>query len=310
MQKGGLGVAAITATSGVATASTVTLKGKIINYNGKPVSHRKVAVNEQREGGNSGYMATDSNGEFSTTVNSNQSYRLALYKSGNGQLLAPILNDVPHIKGLGDHDVGTEDTDIGTLEIPRGYEVDVLVLDSNGEPVQGADVSFRDESGYGSPDHLVTTDEDGYLVIENADFTGFEAVGFTNISASFSEDGSNDSEYKYNSRFHISEPSTIKVQADEGMSKVSGANSDKSPIGTATSTSEAPSSKTTTQGSTSRETGNASPSSPSTTTSPKRGFLRNGDDVQEIEIITDPLFMTVGGFTLSVVGILYQLTRG
>lgn len=310
LQQGGIGVAGLTATTGIATAADVTIRGQVVDYTGAPVARRRIAVDEQRRDGIFRYVVTDADGVFSTDVNPKQTYSLGLYKSANRKLHAPELNGVPHIEGLGEHYVGSNDTDLGTLEVPRGYEVDVLVLDRDGTPVEDADVDFRDGSGFGAHARILTTNSDGYLVIEDASFTGFEAAGLTTVSVSLASDDSESTEYS--DRFQITEPVTIRVQEGAGMSMEAGATGDADPIETATATPTTTSTpQSTSQTRTATSAGQTDAATATATSgAAQRGFLRNGENADDLGGLADPLVLTVGGFALSVAGIVHQLVRG
>ncbi|WP_332899433.1 hypothetical protein [Haladaptatus sp. CMSO5] len=323
--------AAVLSGSASAADDTAILSATVVAHNGNPVANRKIAVSGQ---GGLDYHETDSDGILEAEVASNQRYKLGLYKSGSGQLHAPELNGVPHIEGLGYHSVGSGRTDIGTLKVPEAYLVDVRVLDSDGNPVANAEPDFRDDSGFGGSAYLLSTNKEGYLVIRNADFTGIEATGIVEFTVTIPGDTDGEANKQYSDSFNITEPSTIRVKEGEGMTIHSGTNNENSAKTTPTPTSSPTSTETTIAEKTSTKTAapNSAPapttqsasttsagtettvekavSSTTTETSHQRGFFKNGENVEDAAFLTDPLFMTVGGFALSVVGIVYQLIRG
>lgn len=321
---------------GVVTAgrvdSNVTVTGKVVNHQGDPAAYRKVHAANQS---GSGYIDTDSNGVFQKSVPENSTLYLGFYKWGDGQLHAPEMNHVPHMDGLGRFDIGTSYTDLGTIHLPKAYKVDLRAVDSDGNPV--TDVQFGvGADGYGSSDQLLTTTSQGYLRIRNADFTGIE-IGQIGKFVFHMED-------RYAKEVFIDQPTTVTAEVGgeitvEKHSKSPTAAATPSPTSTKTRTQTKAISPTSTPTPSAPATQSPAPSPPSTqsptelgtkhtptntvdrdevtstpiatTSGRSRGFFSNNASTNELGLLSDPFFLTTGGFVLSVVGIVYNLvSRG
>lgn len=303
------------------TADYVTISGKLESHDGSPIAGRKVYVTA------SGYNETDDSGFFEEEVKSGEHVSLGLYKSQGGQLLAPVKNQVPHIDGFASLGYVSSDEELGTIEIPKAYLVNLRALDSEGNPVTNADFHCRAD-GFGSGYNL-SANNDGYCVINGADFTGVELVESAEVTIKIPSSSGAVTEYKES--INIDGPMTVIAQEGEGTTirehkpgEITEATATQTPTETTTTaTTSTPTSTTptktrpaptkTTVSTTSRTTTRSAEIGTSvnaTDTQANRGFFSNGESTDDYDFLTNPFYLTVGGFVLSAAGIAQNLIRG
>lgn len=315
------------ATVGAIGSGEVIVRGRIVDHEGSPTSSRKVNIGPQ------GYSATDSNGEFVTQVSSNSRVSPGFYKSRADQLHAPVRNQVPHLYDMGKFEVGSSETDLGTIKLPRAHLIDIRAVDSDGAPATDAKIGC--ESGlFGSDPHSLVVTDSGYLRIKGADFTGVELAGVPNLSIEMDRE--------YTKSIVVDQRFTVIGKSGEGI-RIEGRETETTTTTaqptTARPTTNRPTttnqpettqvSSTTTSQNTQAPTSSpptatsrtaTTPSTPSTrartaSQSPtnaesNRGFISNGGGSSDLEYLSDPLYLTVGGFVLSVAGIVHNMMRG
>lgn len=130
-------------------------------------------------------FSTGEDGTIRTTVPSGARLRMGFYKSSNGEFLAPRLDGVPHIHTLDPITVADEGTDSGEYRLPEAYTLEARAF--LGGPPNGVEdaiprfASVSNGSYYASGYSYTTTDENGYMKLNAADFTGVEMAGETRI---------------------------------------------------------------------------------------------------------------------------------
>lgn len=315
-----------------AADDTVTLKLNVSTVDGDPVANRRIVARSRDE---AYYQHTNEDGVFEAEVKAHDEYSLGLYR---GSQRSPALDKVPYVDGLGSVSVGSRDTE-ESITVPEGHHVKIRVLDADGDPVTDAEPHFRAD-GWGTGPAL-STDEDGYVVDPSADFVGAELAGEVEITITIPGGSDGEADKEYSDTFVVTEPTTIQLQEGEGFTAESGVSTGPETTATETTTTTTEpttSTRTTAQettattSTTSTTTRDGSTKTPTTTTEPtttsmavdsnasttradaealpERGFLSNGESAGEYEFLTDPLFLTVGGFVLSVLGIAQNLIRG
>lgn len=325
---GSLAFGGLTVGNSAATSlSEVTVTGRVESFNGEPVANRKLKFTKSTDGS---YTETDANGRFETTVAADSSNKVALYKSGSGQLHAPERNGVPHIYVLDKFYARSSDEDIGTLAAPQAYRVDVRALKEDGSPATNAEFDFRayfeEQSWFGASRHWLSANQEGYLVIWNADFTGVELSGHSAVTVEIPlESGGTQ---KFTQELDVDQPMTVTAQTREGISVEPHGSSNSTDENTTTTTTEKTQTATTTKAETTETTTESTdqPNSTATTTEqattvntnnpsetaasrPKRGFFSNENPETEYEFLSDPFFLTFGGFALSILGVLHNMVK-
>lgn len=303
------------------TADYVTVSGKLESHDGSPIAGRKVFVTA------TGYNETDDSGFFEEEVKSGEHVSLGLYKSQGGQLLAPIKNQVPHIEKFASLGYVSSDEELGTVEIPKAYLVDLRALDSDGNPVTNADFRCRAD-GFGARNGL-SANNDGYCIIDGADFTGVELVESAEVTIRIPSSGA---VTEYKESINIDGPMTVIAQEGEGTTvrehkpgETTEATATQTPTETTTTAmTSTPASSTTpietrpattkttvsTTSQTTTRSAEMGTSANATDTRANRGFFSNGESTDDYDFLTNPFYLTVGGFVLSAAGIAQNLIRG
>lgn len=306
-RRGFLATAAIT-TSTAALSSRVTatqsrsVTGKVVDYSGSPVAGRAVYWDD--------YHPTDSDGRFEFSVEQ-EGIKLGFYKKESMQLHAPVKNNVPHIAGLGDYTIEEGGADLGEIQLPKAYTVDLRALNESGDPATNAEFGFG-SGGFGSSSHWLDVNESGYLQLKNADFTGIELAGPASVTIKVPRDGPDSGMISYDKSLVVDSDKTVTARIGEGIS----VEDSQSSMGTTTTNDESTSSDSTTEAAntadeTSTVTSTTGTTASTTTTNrPQRGLFSNGDSAVSRNAATDPFVITVGGFMLSVAGLAHNLLRG
>jgi len=326
---GALALGGISGVVGASSGSTKEVTGKLRAYDGDPVAGRKIHVGGD---GGSVYVTTESDGRFTTQV-SGSSVRLGLYKSTPGQLTAPVRNGVPHIDEIGQYYLDSGSRDLGTINVQRGYLVKLRGLREDGTPATDAEFGFRAD-GYGPGRNWYRTDSEGYAVIDGADFRGVELA--ESVKVKIGVPGADGSVRTYSRYINVYGPLTITAKVGSGITVERGGSdvtqtstttettttstterTTRTTEATQTSTTEAETTTHTTETATTtqnRTRTTTSASSENATDSieqlPNRGFFSNGESAGDYAFVTNPFTLTVGGFALSVLGVLQNMIRG
>ncbi|QLG28176.1 hypothetical protein HUG10_11720 [Halorarum halophilum] len=287
---------------------------------GDPIAQRAVEVGSKK--GGSSRTVTDQEGRFKQEVPANTHCRVGFYKYKYGPL--PQKPDgIPHVCSLGRYPTVPGNNDLGTLQIEQAHLVEARALDSEGNPVGNADVRLYaegvDGDYWGTGPNSLTTNHEGFVVVDDSPYTGMELIG--SIDFSISIPNKNGGSIEYERKFYVDEPLSITAQIGEGMTissveKKSTETQEMTPVETTAGTSEPtvePSPKAT------EASGSLTTRPPRTQTGnetsqndkvERRGFFSNDSAGEEFEALSDPFVLTVAGFALSACGIAHQLIRG
>ena len=308
--------------STVSARSEDFVQGQLVNHNDDPIANRQLTFGSRDAGHFE--VVTDRNGQFEHEVTRDATYRIGFYKYKYGHQY-PEPNGVPHVCSLGQHKMESGKTDLGKLQVKKAHLVEIRALDSDGNPLGGVDARLyaegKDGDYWGTGPNTLTTNHEGYVVVDDAQYTGMELVGTIDFSISVpNDDGSS---IEYSRKFFVDKPLSITIQVGEGMT-ITPANetSSETPEPTPTKTTEEPATKSQTTTEPPTETLTEVPEIPPNITSgsqngtaknaskQQRGFFTNDAAGDEFDMLSDPFTLTVGGFVLSVVGIAQQLIRG
>ncbi|WP_255197111.1 PKD domain-containing protein [Halorarius litoreus] len=151
--------------SSVATGGTVNVTGAVVYASGTNASGDTVGA-ARSSLGSPGVVRTTADGGYSLELSSNASHEI-VYAQGdvqNGTDVFPRDGSVD-LYALGNVTVGTNDIDLGRASLPTGYVVDVFVNDTNGDPVEGAQVAFihRNQTAGGTAAWGNATSADGHV---------------------------------------------------------------------------------------------------------------------------------------------------
>lgn len=305
-------------------AETTTISGTIVAKSGARIQQDEIEISG---GGDFHSVNTDNEGRFEAEVPTNGDYRLAFYKADSRSDFEAVKNGAPHIYSFGYTSVGESPKDLGTIELPRAHLVDLRILKSSGEPFLGAQPGFRHD-GWGENPSRVAINTEGYTVIEGATFTGAEFANEVTLEVE-PPAGERYSSRTYTYPISVDEPMTVTAVLDSSgvdwTAQTTAAFTGETPEQTTTATAETTTTTTaeqtttieTTTASTTQSTPATQPTTTttrnttqSTTTTASRGFLSNDGPDSDVSILTNPFYLTVGGFVLSVSGIAHQMLRG
>lgn len=305
-------------------AETTTISGQITAESGAGIVNDEIEISGA---GDFTGTRTDSSGYFEKEVPVDNTYRLAFYKADSSSDFEAVKNGAPHIYFLGYHSVGDSPTDIGTIELPRAHIVDFRVLKPNGEPLLGSSPDFR-HNGWGANGSRLAIDTEGFTVIKGASFTGAEFASNVTLEVEPPVGDEYESQ-KYTRQITVDEPmtATVIIDADgakwdvqttasfNGATPTKTSTVESTTVETPTTTTEpattSPTTASTTRSKpTEQSTTTARNTTQSSTTTTSRGFLSNDGPDADVSVLTDPLYLTVGGFVLSVSGIAHQMLRG
>lgn len=234
----------------------------------------------------------DAAGRFDLTVPTNTRYKLVYRRTVWGGGFATVHNGVPHLFVTGRYTVGNTPVDVGRIQLPSASTLDCRIVDGDGTPLLGAVVRYR-VHGVPTAPAALQVDSDGSVRIPGAAVSGLEVVNAVTVEFTPPlDDSAIDREFQRS--VTVREDTTLTATyADGAVTWETAASSD----GSASKGKIAEAADST--------AGPASAGSP-----PSRGFLTNGADDHSMGVFDDPVFLTVGGFVLSVAGIAHQLLRG
>ncbi|MBP1986560.1 hypothetical protein [Halolamina salifodinae] len=131
-----------TTATGTESSSNPVLSGRILDSTGSPVTNGEVLA----IGGEFSSALLSSDGTFSLELSSGEPYTLQFVQGGRPD------DDVPDLFTIGREEIGS-DTDLGGIQLGKGYDVTVRVEDSSGNDVtDDATVSvshMRNDAGSG-----------------------------------------------------------------------------------------------------------------------------------------------------------------
>jgi hypothetical protein len=171
----------LTLTRNATAQNQVTLEGTIVSHTEDPVPNARIAVSSNAFT----YVRTDENGYFSAEVPYGNRVYLGFYKSSENAFLAHRLDGVPHILTLPTITVGSDGYDLGEYPLPEAHTLDARAVFAN-RPGGVEDAiprfgSSRNGLIFASGYSYTTTNENGYMKLKGADFTGVEMAGETRV---------------------------------------------------------------------------------------------------------------------------------
>lgn len=293
----GLGTAALAGTSPAVAAET-TIAGTIIAESNAKITDGRVYVygGETLRSGR-----VDEFGRFRIDVPTNEAYELAFYKTNPKSESEIEKNGVPHIYEFGEFPVG-EDSKYLELVAPRAYVVDFRVLDDDGEPFTGAELRYVYD-GWGIAPRRASVNDEGYVVVEGASFTGAEFADHVALDV--------DDDRK---RMSVDGPTTVtavvgpsgtdwKVERNDPTVTTGPDDRAMQTLDSTRTSYPAPATRPS-------DGGSSATSTTSATETPRRGSPSNdGTSGGFVSRLSDPLYPTVGGFTLLAAGIVYRFVK-
>lgn len=300
-----------------AQSETVTVSGTVQSAVGASLADSHVVLVHQET--YEWYRAgIGSDGSFSASVPTGAEYYLVFFDQEQGDLLNPEFNGVPAIADLDEFRVDSE-TDLGSYTVPEAHVVTIRIQNPEGNPLQNVPLSFRVPSGNGTGPGAHTTDENGYVSHVQNDRPGIELAGSVTVET-HRPDGSGETLDALFVDENI-EVTTVLRNQDEYSSIVEREATEGTATPEIVEQTDEPD-RVTAESDGSADEPDRSADDPNSgdpvsaesggeATGPsadRRGFLSNGGD--EPEALSNPMNLTVGGFVLSVVGILSQLLGG
>lgn len=254
--------------------------------------------------------AIGSDGRFGTSLPTGASYDMAYFDQVPGDTINADFDGAPANADIGEVTVDGGTGDLGRYTVPEAYVIDIRIEDAEGNPLQGVPLSFYTQSGHGTGPGTYTTDRYGQVTHYESDRSGIELTGrmtvrthppggdgqmlgtvFGNESKSVTMVLPNPGDYR----------NVIVREAVEGTA-TPGIVEDTSTPASADSSTDAPrAARTATPASSQAGVGSDGVTS-------RRGFFSN--DADEPAALSNPMNLTVGGFVLSVGGIVYQMVGG
>ena len=197
--------------------------------------------------------------------------------------------------------------ELGKYTVPEGFVTMIQVVDSDGNPLENVPLSFYTQYGAGTGPRSFTTNSEGYVTHAASSEPGIELAGSMTIRT---HPASADGELLDN--IFVDEEMSVTVVlrnpeeyngivVHDESSEVTEAQTPSASDPTAQSTGtkiEKTAAQQSASGSLTSDNSN----------SVQRGFFSNG--ANEPEALSDPMNLTVGGFLLSVAGIVFQMVGG
>lgn len=308
----GLSTVVPTVTRGGATSETATITGRVVYADGTPATDDEITLSSRDDWEK---VRTDYEGYFTADVNPGTEYRLGYYqKEGN----ATEHDGAPFIYGLGEFETTTGETDLGDLTLPVPHLVTLRIRDDQGEPLYAAEPTLRHD-GWGSGWSLYNIIEDGQMAVRGADTPGVEMHGDVRVEffgRDFTRTISVTGPVEVNITADLDREEILSFDVATGDGAESGDTADEGDTdgqaGTPADDGEDDTESTAAESSTAEqenETDTDVGASEEEDAAATRGFFSNGTE-DSVDTLADPFYLTIGGFVLSVVGILAQLLRG
>jgi hypothetical protein len=289
----GVGIGAGPAVARGATEdSTIRVTGEVVSATGDSVHPGKVKIFSCETGSRSAQL---SNGRFEATLQSGNNYVVTYFHETESGTSITEFDDVPLFYGLENNVFIEEETDLGTYELPKGYDVDLGFEDGDGNPVQDLRVGFRLPNGTGTGPRGFVTNSEGYLyhISGSASETGVELAGTVTVEVRDPMDHTNTITP---TQLSITEDQEVTVPIQnpaEWGGQIVGSDTEvttDTPPTTAGAETQPPTEEP--------EEGSGS----------RRGFFSNS--AEEPEFLSNPFNLTTLGFLLSVAGIIHQMMGG
>jgi hypothetical protein len=253
----------------------------------------------------------DEDGNFSVDLPSNTGYDVIFFHQKQGDLMRSAFDGVPVIADLDQIRVENEPMELGNYTVPEGFMTMIQVVDSDGNPLENVPLSIYTQYGAGTGPRSFTTNSDGYVTHAASSEAGIELAGSMTIRT---HPASADGELLDNIFVDKETSVTVVLRNPEEYNGIvvhdeSGEVTEPTPEAQTPSASD-PTTQST--GTVPEKTAAQQSASGSLTgdnsNSVQRGFFSNG--ANEPEALSDPMNLTVGGFLLSVAGIVFQMVGG
>lgn len=212
----GMGTVGVS-TIGTASAGKLAVRGRIRKPTGDPARGDQASIVGRRF--RVDYRETNNGGVFSKTLDRPDEVFVGYYQTVEGwtRLPAPERDGAPDLYTLANRiDVTKRPVNLGTLQLPDAYLLQVLVEDQSGTPVPNArfrTVHTRAGIGWGSGTH--TTNGNGELQYEDAPEPGTELVGDVTVEVQPPENDGRFVETTYRREFEMTGPRTETFVLDE-----------------------------------------------------------------------------------------------
>lgn len=246
-------------------------------------------------------------GHFSADLPSNTGYDVIFFHQKQGDLMRSVFDGVPVIADLDQIRVENEPMELGKYTVPEGAVTMIQVVDSDGNPLENVPLSFYTQYGAGTGPRSFTTNSDGYVTHAASSEPGIELAGSMTIRTHpASADGELLDNIFVDEEMSVTvvlrnpeEYNGIVVHDESGEVTEAKTPSASDPTAQSTGTEiEKTAAQQSASGSLTSDNSN----------SVQRGFFSNG--ANEPEALSDPMNLTVGGFLLSVAGIVFQMVGG
>ena len=302
--------------------TTVTVRGKVESAIGASVDGSLVEFISPRAEVFEKVPIED--GMFETTLEGDARYHITFWHETNRGNYKTQIDGVPlHYDLKQDFQIGDEDVDLGTFEIPEGHEVQVRFEDPNGNSVEGLHIGFSTGGGSGTGPQSFFTNEEGYVYNDNENDPGVELVSDIEVEVLSPRDHTN---FITPRRLSVTEPQDVTVRLQnpeewggtvvESDTTTDGSEVDDTESGTTTDGSEVDDTEsgTTTDGSEVDDTESGTTTDGSETddidsegpAEEHRGFVTNDPD-SSLTFLDDPVTLTWTGIFVSILGITVQL---
>ena len=247
-------------------------------------------------------------GSLRTSVPSGYGYDVVFFNQPQGSLIDPEFNGVPVIQDLDSIDVGGSEKTLGSYTVPEGHVAQLRVENEDGNPLQNVPLSFYTPSGAGTGPSSFTTNENGYVINVESSQPGIELAGSMTVRTHAPGGGGEvlaqlfvDSDTSSTAVLRNQDDYTNVIEREDtdgtatpGIVEQEQSTPDPSAPDTAAPDPSAP------------DQAASAPADDSA--SAQRGFLSNSGD--DPPLLSNPANLTVGGFVLSVGGIVYQMVGG
>lgn len=250
-------------------------------------------------------------GEFTKSIPTGATYDLMYFDGEVGDLISPDFDGVPAVADLDAVAVDTETDALGDYTVPEGYLIHIRIEDPEGNPLQNVPLSFYPSSGNGTGPSAYTTNENGYVTHVKSDRPGIELSASVTVRTHPPGGGgetlltvfADEQKEKTAILRNPDEYNNVIVRED-----TDGSTTPATVESTDSSTPEETAESTDSSTPTTQQIAGTDQSAQSGDGQQQRGFLSNSAD--EPAVLSDPMTLTVGGFILSVVGIINQMLGG
>lgn len=205
-------------TKPVTVRDSITVSGTYVLANGSSAAGDTVAAFTDNTIEHS--TLTDSSGAFSLLLPARSDPYDVIYGQGDVRSESDATNAFPEDSNV-DINVtqapGDQDTNLGTVQLPEGYNVNTTVVDADGAPVENALVKYRvfepESNATGAWRDL--TNADGMAATRFDRGPGLELAGPAEITVKPPEDALRFRNKSYVRELNVTEPMDIQIQLEE-----------------------------------------------------------------------------------------------